>query len=393
MPNASRFDPATYPLPDVVRDAAMSPALVVHLNLVRDNVRRVIDLLGGDPNRWRPHLKTQKIPQVWATLVDAGVRHFKCATSREAACLLDLLDRRDVVGADLLVAYPVVGPTARRIAELADAHPATQIGILCDDPDEMADLPANLDVFIDLNPGFDRTGLPVDDVARIAGAIDEAGPRFRGLHCFDGHIRMADPVERHVVAHRLYDRLVDVIERLADDGREVPELITSGTRTFCAAATYPRFARPFGATTHRIAAGTVIMQDLATAEFVPEAPGVPAAVILSRIVSAAVPGIVTCDAGAKTLAAEQGDPVAIVVGRDDLVARRPTEEHMALEVRGGARPRRGDAVLLVPRHVCPTINLAEYAVLVDDGRFVDVVPVAARAHELKMLGTPTTADR
>ena len=51
--------------------------------------------------------------------------------------------------------------------------------------------------------------------------------------------------------------------------------------------------------------------------------------------------------------------------------------HRAREV-----PARGEALFLVPRHVCPTVNLAESAVLVESGEVVDVVPVAGRAHEL-----------
>ena len=46
------------------------------------------------------------------------------------------------------------------------------------------------------------------------------------------------------------------------------------------------------------------------------------------------------------------------------------------------RPERGTALMLVPQHVCPTVNLAEEALLMEGGRLVDKVPVAARAHDL-----------
>ena len=40
--------------------------------------------------------------------------------------------------------------------------------------------------------------------------------------------------------------------------------------------------------------------------------------------------------------------------------------------------------MLVPRHVCPTVNLAEEALLMDEGRIVDLVPVSARAHDTRL---------
>ena len=38
-------------------------------------------------------------------------------------------------------------------------------------------------------------------------------------------------------------------------------------------------------------------------------------------------------------------------------------------------------VQLAPRHVCPTVNLADEAVLLDGDEVRAIVPVAARGHE------------
>ena len=51
--------------------------------------------MGGDSSRWRVHVKTSKIPAVWAELVWAGLRYFKCATTREATFLLDVLETKE----------------------------------------------------------------------------------------------------------------------------------------------------------------------------------------------------------------------------------------------------------------------------------------------------------
>ena len=44
-------------------------------------------------------------------------------------------------------------------------------------------------------------------------------------------------------------------------------------------------------------------------------------------------------------------------------------------------PARGELLRLIPHHVCPTVNLAEEALLVDDGE-LSVAAVSARSHDL-----------
>ena len=70
-----------FALPGDLIAGVTTPALVVYLEHVRENVRRVVQRLGGDVDRWRPHVKTSKIPAIYAELVRAGLRRFKCATT------------------------------------------------------------------------------------------------------------------------------------------------------------------------------------------------------------------------------------------------------------------------------------------------------------------------
>ena len=81
------------------------------------------------------------------------------------------------------------------------------------------------------------------------------------------------------------------------------------------------------------------------------------------------------------MAAEAGDPIARVIGHPELEAETPSEEHLPLRVTSGERPARGTILSLAPYHVCPTVNLAEEALWLEDGE-ARVVRVTARAHEL-----------
>src|ERR1039457_3313568 len=58
----------------------LTPALVIYPDLIAANIERTLDLLAGDADRWRVHIKTAKLGHTLCMLVERGVRNFKCAT-------------------------------------------------------------------------------------------------------------------------------------------------------------------------------------------------------------------------------------------------------------------------------------------------------------------------
>lgn len=379
MGTLADLDPNHYPLPGELRTRLLSPALVVWLDKVRHNVTSVIDALGGDPARWRPHVKTTKMPRIWQELLNAGVRHFKCATTREARVLLHSLDRADVDG-DVLLSHPLVGPNLALLGELAERHPRSRVSVLVEDPTVLTELPAQVGLFVDVNPGMDRTGIPAADTHRVLEVARAAGSRLRGLHFYDGHHHQEGTTRRQAV-HAGYDGLVALVEMLQAGGIAVPEVITAGTPAFLSATQHWALRRLEG-TSHRLSPGTVVFHDARSAEQNPEFELEPAALVFTRVISRPRGGRVTCDAGSKSIAAEAGDPCALVLGRPGLSAATPSEEHLPLEVLAGDVPVLGEELLLVPRHVCPTVNLAEQVVLMEGGQFVGLEDVEARAHDV-----------
>ncbi|HXV76440.1 MAG TPA: alanine racemase [Candidatus Polarisedimenticolaceae bacterium] len=377
----SRLRPGDYRLPDELVGRLLTPALVIYIDLVRDNLRRVIDRAGGEVDRLRIHVKTAKIPAVFAELVAAGIRNYKCATLREARELLQVLHDRQVTASDLLVAYPLREPALGQAAELARRFPATRLSVLCEDPTNLRSIPEELSVFVDVNPGMNRTGVPAADEARITELARAAAGRFRGLHYYDGHVHGKDAAERRAMAHDGYGRLVGLTERLLRRSLPVGEIVTSGTPAFVHALGFDPL-RSFDHTVHRVSPGTVVYHDARYALELDELELTPAALVWTRVVSRPADEIATCDAGSKSIAAEAGDPCALVVGHPDYRALRPSEEHLPLAVPPADAPRLGAMLTLIPRHVCPTVNLAEQALLVERGRSPRVVSVSARAHDL-----------
>ena len=81
-----------------------TPTLLIDLDAVAHNLATMRHYLNGNWDRWRPHVKTSKVPAVLELLLDSGVRRFKVATSREAEVLLGTADSR---ATDLLFAMVI----------------------------------------------------------------------------------------------------------------------------------------------------------------------------------------------------------------------------------------------------------------------------------------------
>ena len=489
-------------LPNGLEKKVMSPALVVDLAKVRENVQRIMLLLGPTwACDWRPHLKTTKMSCVWAELLKMGMTQFKVATTKEAALLTETIteyveeilngkhpdvdDELDYIplgserakrkyhllkefGYDILVAYPLVGPSLDRLADLATMNGEIQYAVLVeapvdlDDPDVPSTLKRgfenNLGYFVDVNPGMHRTGMPIqkydeksttvggkmvrdydlDDrnehVYRAAASVKSG---FRGFHFYEGHVsdcadfagatdadREVALTKRKEACHALYREYLIPLLRYVVSRAEVEsggerlwfdrcEVVTSGTPAFMAAFDFhfngafsrvhdAGFARAIERNVfiHTVSPGTVVFHDWRGERQNPNLGLVPAAVVMSRVVSLPAPGRITLDCGSKALACEAGDPAGYVLGKPEWEALACSEEHLPCVVRmdddatvaGPKRrktsnasttiARRGDVVFVVPEHICPTVNLATHAIVLDGGRFVGVKEVGARGHEV-----------
>jgi D-serine deaminase-like pyridoxal phosphate-dependent protein len=364
-------------------DDVLTPALVIYPDLVAANIERTIELLDGDASRWRVHIKTAKLGYTLRLLVERGVRNFKCATT------LELLVACRSGASDVLLAYPAVGANARRAREIADQFPEVVISVLAENEGQLQQWrKSGVGLFLDVNPGMNRTGIEQNDghkVLAMARAIADAGLEFRGLHYYDGQYGAVAEPQRTQAAHRGYDRLLEIVSELDRSGVRVPEVITSGTPTFPCSLSYDGFRR--GQFVHRVSPGTVVYCDATSLQELPHGYSYrPAVLVMARVVSRPRAGIVTCDAGHKTVSADAGVPTCVVVGHPELTPLSPSEEHLPMAVAEGAPgPQIGDALFLLPRHICPTVNNFDDALLVRNGKVEGVEKVSARGREAPLL--------
>lgn len=353
-----------------------TPALFIDMDAVEGNIAATLLLLGGDPGRWRPHLKTVKVGMVMRRIRELGVMQAKCSTALEleTACAAGFTD--------VLLAYPVTGPAVEAVRRIMARYPATAVSVLVEDADM---LPAwrgsRVGIFIDLNPGMNRTGTSpeaAEHVIGLARAIQDAGLRYAGLHYYDGHASDFPAEEAESRVHAGYDRLLSLVGRLAAAGISTPEVVTAGTPAFPHAATYQKF-RDAGVV-HRVSPGTVLFNDRRSLSQLPERAGYrPAVLVLSRVISHPSATRFSADAGHKTVSADSGDPTCEVLGHAEYRPRHPSEEHLPMDVPAGIPlPARGETLWLLPTHVCPTVNNFDHAVIVRGGEVQGVEPVTAR---------------
>jgi D-serine deaminase-like pyridoxal phosphate-dependent protein len=359
-------------------ETVLTPALAIYPRIVDANIEITVRLL-GDANRWRPHVKTAKLAFVMRRFVRHGVKAFKCSTT------LELSTACEAGASDVLVAYPAVGANARRIRELAERFDGARVSALVESPAQIdAWRGSEVGLFVDVNPGMNRTGVEqdrVDTIIEIAHSVESSGVTFRGLHYYDGHLSKYDLADRESVAHRGYDRLMKVVSALEQAGLPVGEVVTAGTPAFPCTLSYAPFAA--ASFTHRASPGTIVYNDCTSLAQLPREYGYrPAAVVVSTVVSHPSERLFTCDAGHKTVSADAGVPTCAILGGGDLLPLRPSEEHLPVDAfAGGALPPLGEALYLVPKHICPTVNNFDHALIIEDNRIVGVERVTARGRE------------
>lgn len=368
-----------YRVPDL--EEVLTPALVIYPDLIASNIERTLAMLDGNADRWRAHIKTSKLAYTVRMLIERGVRNFKCATT------LELSTACDAHAADVLLAYPVMGANARRVLEVADQFPQTKISVLAENEQQVSQWrQSRVGVFLDINPGMNRTGVEVSQQDRICSLIRQiqsAGLEFCGLHYYDGQYGGLEEPQRSATAHTGYDQLLELVRTIERHGLNVPELITAGTPTFPASLSYTGFG---GRIIHRTSPGTIVYNDATSLAQFPASYGyVPAALVLSRVVSHPHAGIITCDAGHKTVSADAGLPTCVVVGHSGASPLSPSEEHLPIQITVGPAPAVGELLYLLPRHICPTVNNFDSALMVRDGRLAAVEKVSARGREGPLL--------
>lgn len=355
-----------------------TPVLVLDLEALDRNIARMASLVAEHGVALRPHAKTHKSVDIARRQRAVGAVGVCCAKIGEAEALAD----GGIAG--ILVTSPVAAPAAiERLAKLAAR--AESLMAVVDHPGvagriqtALAAIGAHLDVVIDIDPGIARTGVASAEAAVALAKAISAAPnlRYRGVQFYCGsqqHIEAYAERRAAIVERTAY--LEEVIAALAQAGF-APEIVTgSGTGTH-------RIDLELGVFTELQAGSYVFMDkqyldcDLTGDD---EPPFEVSLAVDARVVSANHSGLVTIDAGFKSLSTDGGVAVVRRGAPETSFFAFMGDEHAALiapEI--GTQLQPGDPVSLTVPHCDPTVNLYDHYHVVTGDTLVDIWPVSAR---------------
>jgi D-threonine aldolase len=339
-----------------------TPALLVYPDRVKHNIDTAIKMI-GDRSRLRPHIKTSKSADVAKLMLAAGISKFKSATIAEAEML------GQCEAPDILLAYQPVGPKTERLFSLIRQYPGSAFSCIIDNEESARDLSFRasasglwVSVYIDLNVGQNRTGIKPGKQALDLYVLCSQLPGLKpvGLHAYDGHIRDMDFEQREKKTDAAFAPVLDLIKNIKSAGIPDPILIAGGS---------PGFSIHCKKTDRESSPGTFVYWDKGYSEICPEQEFMPAALVLTRIISMPAENLVCLDLGHKSLAAE--NDISRRVSFLDSPDWKPvgqSEEHLVMELKSGHGIKCGDHFYGMPYHICPTVALYDFALTVNSGK-------------------------
>ncbi len=354
-----------------------SPALLIYSDRVKHNIDLAISMI-GNASRLRPHVKTHKAKEPTLLMMKAGITKFKCATIAEAEML------GMCKAADVLLAYQPLGPKLNRFIALIKKYPDTLFSCLIDNIEAAICVSENaiannvqLNVFIDLNVGQDRTGILPNNVLKLYEACHSfQGINFAGVHAYDGHIYDPDMEVRKLKSDTAFQKVEEVKDQLIAAGLRIPIIVSGGSPT------YPFHVEREGV---ECSPGTFVYWDKGYSSSFPDMKFQPAALVLTRVISQLNDRTFCLDLGHKSVAPENDlHQRVFFLNEPELKFISQNEEHLVVELSANHNRKVGDILYGMPVHICPTVALHERVFVVNNNKVTDEWKTIARDRKISV---------
>jgi D-serine deaminase-like pyridoxal phosphate-dependent protein len=218
-----------------LKDQIETPALLIDLDLLEENIETMARYMRDKRAKLRPHFKTHKCLAIAHKQIAAGAKGITCAKLGEAEVLASAGIR------DILIANQVVEPS--KIARLAGlAHSDTKFGVAVDTLENIEDLSqaasrvgSTLNVLVEVDVGMGRCGVQsADEVLVLVRGIEKAkGLSFEGIQAYEGHLQnVQDPDKRKSSVAKMVDLIAGIKAQLQTHGVAVREISGGGTGTY-----------------------------------------------------------------------------------------------------------------------------------------------------------------
>ncbi|HEV7252494.1 MAG TPA: D-TA family PLP-dependent enzyme [Mesorhizobium sp.] len=345
-------------------DDLTTPVPLIDEDVVDGNIARVQSFMDRIGLRFRPHIKTHKIPDLARRQIAAGAMGINAQKISEAQVFADAgID-------DILITYNILG--TEKLAALRALHERVTLSVVADSLVTVEGLASTfaperpLSVLVECDTGGKRCGVQSPHEAlRIAQAIAAApGLRFAGLLAYPRPWGEEEG-ERF---------LSQAVALLAENGLPCETVSYAGSPSLFSADKVP------SATEYR--AGTYIYNDRSMIRAGHCTEAECAMTVLTSVVSRPTPDRAVIDAGSKTLTSDLlgFSDHGLILGLPEARIVALSEEHAVVDLSGcgDERPQIGEKLRVVPNHACVVSNLFDEVIFHRNGMVTGAVPVAAR---------------
>lgn len=331
-------------------DRVSTPAPIVLIDVVEDNIRRMQAFADAHGKVLRPHVKTHKSVEIGRMQLEAGAIGLTAGNLSEAEIFAE-------AGCDdIFLAYPLwaSGTKAERLVRLVQetrlsvgVESAAAVDRLADAMGELAEL---LGVIVEIDCGARRSGVRPEEAGALAAHARRRGLVPLGVFTYPGHGGTVGA--REGAARDQAEALRTAVASLAEHGVEAT-VVSAGSTPTAELSTDPVITE--------IRPGEYVFNDfdnLRIGDCSAEDIGL---FVATTVVSDQGHPHVVVDAGTKALARE-GNPERGYGQVPDYggYLLRLNEYHGYLQLpEGGARPAVGERIVIVPHHVCPVVNSFE----------------------------------
>ncbi|NBR26856.1 MAG: DSD1 family PLP-dependent enzyme [Betaproteobacteria bacterium] len=365
-------------VPGMDESQIQTPCLILDLDALERNIRKMGDYAKANGMRHRSHGKMHKSVDVQKLQERLGGSVGVCCQKVSEA---EVFVRGGIK--DVLVSNQVRDPAKiDRLARLPKL--GSRIIVCVDDVANIADLSAaaekhgtQLEIFVEIDCGAGRCGVTsTDAVVKIAQAADAApGLKFTGIQAYQGAMQHIDSYEaRKEKLDAAIAMVKDAVEGLKAVGLE-PELVSGG-------GTGSYYFETGSGVYNELQCGSYAFMDADYGRIldkdghrIDKGEWENALFILTSVMSHAKPDRAICDAGLKAQSVDSGLP--FIYGRNDVKYIKCSDEHGVIDDPKGVL-KVNDKLRLVPGHCDPTCNVHDWYVGVRNGKVETVWPVSAR---------------
>ncbi|KUJ79497.1 3-hydroxy-D-aspartate aldolase BhcC [Ruegeria profundi] len=355
-----------------------TPALVLDLDALERNIKKMGDYAKAHGMRHRVHGKMHKSVDVARLQVELGGA---CGICCQKVSEAEVFARGGIK--DILVSNQV--RDAVKIDRLAQMPKLGARTICCvDDLDNVSDLSeaaqrhgTQIECLVEIDCGAGRCGVTTTpDVIAIAKAIDAApGLKFAGIQAYQGAMQHLDAYEdRKAKIDIAVAQVKDAVDGLKAEGLECDIVGGGGTGSYYFESTSGVY--------NELQCGSYAFMDADYGRIldkdgnrIDRGEWENAFFILTTVMSHAKADKAIVDAGLKAQSVDSGLPV--VFGRTDVEYVKCSDEHGVVADPDGVL-RINEKLHLVPGHCDPTANVHDWYVGVRDGKVEALWPVSAR---------------